>query len=191
MLFRGILLTVSAWFACLSAWAGEISGTVTYRERIALPADAVLEVSVVDIARQDAPANVFTSVRIENPGQVPVAFRIAYESATIDPRAVYAVRASIAVAGKLWFTTTETVPVKLDEAPGEETTPILERVSTSDGSARTSPGPRLIAGEVSRQQGRLFLDVGCEGIQTLLVPGGDDPAISAALEGDSGAILSL
>jgi uncharacterized lipoprotein YbaY/heat shock protein HslJ len=189
MLLRGIQLTFTAWFACLSAWAGEISGTVTYRERIALPADAVLEVSVVDIARQDAPANVFASVRIENPGQVPVAFRITYDPATIDPRAVYAVRASIAVAGKLWFTTTETVRVTLDETPGAETTLILRRVSTSEGSAGVLPGPQLIAGEVSRQQSRIVLDICSEGIKSPLAPGADDGAIATALDRDGGTIF--
>ena len=35
-----------------------VSGTVNYRERMALPPDAVVEVQLLDVSRQDAPATI-------------------------------------------------------------------------------------------------------------------------------------
>ena len=58
------LIVVLAVLACLPAVAAQtnqpsaatVTGTVTYRERIALPATAVVEVTVADVSRADAPA---------------------------------------------------------------------------------------------------------------------------------------
>ena len=84
---------------------GVVTGTVTYRERVALRPDAVVEVKLIDVLMADAPAVTIGEQIIENPGQVPVAFEIEYDPADIDPRLSYAVRAVIKEGGKLAFTT--------------------------------------------------------------------------------------
>jgi putative lipoprotein len=53
-----------------------INGTATYRERMALPPDAVFEVTLEDISRADATADVLGRARIENPGNPPFHFSI-------------------------------------------------------------------------------------------------------------------
>ena len=59
-------------FGCsLASAGGTVSGTATYRERMALPPDAVLEVKLQDVSLADAPAVELGSVRIENPGSPP------------------------------------------------------------------------------------------------------------------------
>jgi uncharacterized lipoprotein YbaY len=84
-----------------------VTGTVTYRERMALPANAVVQVSLQDISRADAPAVVLGEQTIETGGrQVPIPFAIPYDAATIDQRMTYAVRARITVDGQLMFTST-------------------------------------------------------------------------------------
>src|SRR5262245_785093 len=48
--------------------AAHVTGTVTYRERMELPADAVLEITLQDVSKADAAAEVVGSTRIRNPG---------------------------------------------------------------------------------------------------------------------------
>lgn len=84
-----------------------VTGTITYTEEIALPAEGVVvTVKVEDVSRADAPAVTIGQQVIENPGQVPIPFKIEYNPADIDERYVYALRARIEVDGKLWFINT-------------------------------------------------------------------------------------
>lgn len=82
----------------------KVTGTVTYRERIALPPTAVIKVQLVDVSRADAPA-VVIGERLVHPGgqQVPFPFEIAYDSAKIEANHSYAVQARIEVDGQLRF----------------------------------------------------------------------------------------
>ena len=81
-----------------------VTGTVTYLQRIALPPDAMITVQLVDVSRADVPALVLGEQIIRaGGGQVPFEFEIAYDSARIDPRMTYAVSARIEDSGKLLF----------------------------------------------------------------------------------------
>jgi len=82
---------------------GVVTGTATYRERIALPPGAVLEVELRDTSRADAPARVLGSTRIETTGQVPIPFALRFDPARIDPRGSYTVAARLSVDGQLRF----------------------------------------------------------------------------------------
>jgi len=89
-----------------------VRGTVTYRERSALPPQAVIEVTLEDISRADAPATVIARQRIvANGRQVPFAFNLPYDPAAISPAGRYVVRATITVDGVLRYTTTRLYPV--------------------------------------------------------------------------------
>jgi uncharacterized lipoprotein YbaY len=95
-------------FLCTAAspsWAGTLEGTAYYRERIALPPDAMFEAQLQDISRVDAPAVVLGRARLEPAGQPPFRFKISHDEAAVDPRGRYAVRATVTHAGKLVFTT--------------------------------------------------------------------------------------
>ena len=80
-----------------------VTGTVTYRERIALSPNAVVEVKLLDVSRADAPATIIGEQFIENPGQVPVAFQIEYNPAVIDDSLTYVVQARITESGEPAF----------------------------------------------------------------------------------------
>ena len=83
------------------AW---VHGTVTYRERIALTPDATLIVQLRDTSLMDVASELIAEQVTPNPGQVPISFAIAYESAAIDPRNTYSVQARITEAdGRLAF----------------------------------------------------------------------------------------
>jgi putative lipoprotein len=84
-----------------------LSGTVTYRERIALPPNARVEVRLEDVSQADAPADEIAAQTIAANGkQVPIPFELRYSPQAIDAGHRYAVRASITSAeGDLMFTT--------------------------------------------------------------------------------------
>ncbi|WP_230169367.1 YbaY family lipoprotein [Roseomonas sp. CECT 9278] len=82
---------------------GTITGTATYRERIALPPGAVLEVELRDTSRADAPAPRLAGTRVEATGQVPIRFTLRFDPARIDPRGSYTLVARLSVDGQLRF----------------------------------------------------------------------------------------
>jgi putative lipoprotein len=55
-----------------------ITGRVTYRERMALPAGSVVKVQLLDVSRADAPARLLAEKRIVTTGQqVPIPFTLS------------------------------------------------------------------------------------------------------------------
>ena len=98
-------LGVVAGAPALPAAAGTLSGTAIYLERIALPPDAVFEAVVQDVSRMDAPARAIGRYSQSPAGSPPFRFDIFYDESALDPRARYAVRASVTHQGRLLFTT--------------------------------------------------------------------------------------
>ena len=81
-----------------------VKGTVNYRERIALPPGARLEVELRDTSLQDVASVLIAKQTIMDPGQVPIAFEIEYNSDDINDRNTYSIQARIIWAdGRLGF----------------------------------------------------------------------------------------
>ena len=110
----GATLGLLVWLAACSATSAvpagggasvaKVTGTVTYRERIALPPTAVIKVQLVDVSRADAPAIVLGEQVTHAAGkQVPFAFEIPFDPARIEASHSYAVQARIEQDGKLRF----------------------------------------------------------------------------------------
>ena len=55
-----------------------VTGSVTYRERLALTDDASLIIELRDVSYADAAAPLIASKTVNNPGQVPIKFAIDY-----------------------------------------------------------------------------------------------------------------
>ena len=91
--------------------SGTVTGTVTYRERIALPPDAVVEVVLLDVSRMDVAATILAQQVIGPKQQVPIPFVLDYDPTAIDTRMSYAVRATIKRGDKLLFVTDRNYPV--------------------------------------------------------------------------------
>src|SRR5687767_10606730 len=73
-----------------------LNGTAAYRQRIALPPEARLEVTLSDVSRMDAPSLVIAETEIETAGrQAPIHFALDYDPARIVPGGSYAVAARI------------------------------------------------------------------------------------------------
>ena len=95
-----------------------LSGTITYTQRIALPRDARVVVSLVDLSRAGSSDAVVAERQFEAAGQVPIVFELPYDSARIVHGCTYGVRARILVDGALWFINEQPEPVLTRGNPG-------------------------------------------------------------------------
>lgn len=96
-----------------------ISGTINYRERIALTPSAVVTVELADVSQPDT--RVLGSQVITNPGQPPIPFTINYDPRAINSARTYVVRAQIRDQGRLMFMNSTAYPVITQNNPTEVT----------------------------------------------------------------------
>jgi putative lipoprotein len=90
----------------------KITGTVAYRERAALPADADINVVLQDVTQVDAPAQTISQITLPANGrQVPIPFELTYDPQKIVAGHRYSVRATIRAEGLLMYTTAQAYPV--------------------------------------------------------------------------------
>jgi len=128
-----------------------VRGNASYRERIALPPGAVLEVALEDVSLADAPSKVLGSVRVEDPGNPPFAFEIPYDPKAIDDRHSYAVRAAIRVGDKLMFTTDTAYPVLTRDAGNEVEVLMVRAARGRQASAPALEGTHWMLTELAGQ----------------------------------------
>lgn len=93
-----------------------LTGTVTYRQRIALTPQAEVHVELREVSLPDVPAVTIAKQVIATPGQVPIPFSLEYDPTKILPRRSYAVSARIVDRGQLLFVTDERFAVLADAA---------------------------------------------------------------------------
>lgn len=105
-----------------------VSGTVTYRERMALDPAAEVLVQLLDVSRMDAPSTVLAEQRIPAAGrQPPFTYELKVDAARIDPRMRYAVSARISRGGQLLFIN-DTQHTVLTQGAGNGADLVLVRV---------------------------------------------------------------
>ena len=99
-----------------------VSGTVSYRQRIALPPEAQLVLKLEDVSLADAPSVVIAEKTIETAGrQVPIPFVLTYDPDEIQPQNRYVVRAQIFYGDQLRWTSTTAYPVITQDSPTDVT----------------------------------------------------------------------
>ncbi len=98
-----LALVASLAPAGASAASGRVAGVVAWRERIALQPGFVVEVSLRDVSRQDAPAEELASATLRPKRQPPIPYVLRYDPARIDPAHDYTVFARVLVGGRLVF----------------------------------------------------------------------------------------
>lgn len=112
-------LAISACTTIKSTDSGveNVTGTVSYRERIALPDNARVTVTLADVSKVDAPAEVISSHAFLTEGQqIPFNYQLTFVRDEIQPNHTYAVSARIEADGKLLFITDTANRVITDEA---------------------------------------------------------------------------
>ena len=152
-----------------------VAGTVTYRQRIALPPMAILTVRLLDVSRADAAAVTVAEERIETAGQqVPFNFGFAYDRSRIQERNRYVIRAEITDGQRLLFTTDTSHPVITQGNP-RNVDIVLVQVGGGRGPGM---GSAVIRGTVSYLQ-RIALPANSEVTVRLVdsaAPGGEPVA---------------
>ncbi|MBJ7221802.1 MULTISPECIES: YbaY family lipoprotein [unclassified Brenneria] len=89
-----------------------VSGTVNIRQRIALPPNAVVTVTVSDATLADAPSKVITQRVTRTEGkQAPFQFVLPYNPADIQPNARILLSAAIAIDNRIVMVTENVLPV--------------------------------------------------------------------------------
>lgn len=97
----------------------KLTGTLMYRERIALPPGAEVQVKLVDVSKADAPAETVAEKSFKVEKQPPIEFELPYDASRIRAEGAYALEASIAHEGRVLFRTAERVPVLGKDAPAK------------------------------------------------------------------------
>ena len=91
-----------------------ITGTVTYRERMMIPAESVIRIQLQDVALQDVAALQISETSFSAGGAPPYAFELEYFPAQILPQGRYALRATITHEDRLIFTSDTHIPAFQD-----------------------------------------------------------------------------
>lgn len=136
LLFTWLLQGCGQWIKDGSA--SQISGEVTYRERMALPPGSRARVWLEDVSKADTAAVLLAEQSIESAMTVPIPFRLSYDPAVIEPRHRYALRAEIRAAdGRLLWVTTGFHGILGSNQPRQGLTLVLQ--SAARGAAEQAP----------------------------------------------------
>lgn len=132
-------------FARSTANQAQVTGTVTYHQRIALPADSVLRVQLLNTSRQDVPATVLAEQVGPAGGTAapPYPFSLDYDPVQIVANNTYAVRASIEVGGQVRYRSTHAYLVLTQGHPTTDVEVVVDPVG-SGGTPGTSAGPSTL-----------------------------------------------
>lgn len=85
-----------------------LRGEVTYRDRIALPAGAILRVQLIDTAATaKTPVRVEARAAISAGGQVPLIFTLNFDDRILEEGHTYALVVDISAGGTTWFRNAE------------------------------------------------------------------------------------
>ncbi|MFU0886498.1 YbaY family lipoprotein [Kluyvera sichuanensis] len=117
-----------------------VSGNVWIRQKVALPPDAVLTVTLSDASLADAPSKVLSQKVTRTEGkQAPFSFALPYNPADIQPNARILLSAAVTINDKLVFITDTVqevinhggtkadltlVPVQQTPVPVQDTSPV-------------------------------------------------------------------
>lgn len=109
----------------------QVTGTLTYLVRMALPPDAVVRVQIQDVSRADAPMILIgEQVFVTDGAQVPLPFAVSYPT-DLEPGRRYTVAARITDAdGRLLFISDTIIPVITDDNPTSDIEIVLVPVGS-------------------------------------------------------------
>jgi uncharacterized lipoprotein YbaY/heat shock protein HslJ len=161
----------------LAAPAATITGTATYRERMMLPPSAMLEVTLEDVSRADAPADIIALNQIQAVKGPPYSFALPYDPARINPAHRYNVRARITADGQLMFQS-DAGYVVLGAANVTHVDILLRRVSAATSEAST-PAPQLRGMYSYMADAGWFVDC-LSGVRLAVAQEGDNAALESA-----------
>jgi putative lipoprotein len=161
-----------------------LTGTVFYRERIALPPNSTAEVVLEDVSIADRPAVEIARATFKPKDQVPIPFELRYAPDRIEADHRYGVRAAILwPSGARMFVSSEHHSAFDGATPGDSIAILVQRVSETE----TADTPRRLLFECG---GDVFFAVRLAGEQAALSAPkflGNDSIVLQQTEAASGA----
>lgn len=112
---------------------------VSYLQRIAMPAGALVTTYVHDVSKADVPA-LLASQSISTNANVPIYFELKYDPDVIECNHIYSVGARIEHDGQLLFASTEIHIVNFDDGKPQPIELVLTQVGSNQGP-HDKPGP--------------------------------------------------
>lgn len=148
--FRGLALLLSLFVGAAiglpdASASDMLSGRVTLPDRVQTPANAVLEVALVDLSALDEDDHLLGSLRVDNPGPSPLRFSIPFDRKRIFSSHRYVVRAVLRVNSTVAYSGEDSLPAK-----GRFAAPVQFSLTATDAPAATpapKPAPSLIGPE--------------------------------------------
>ena len=138
-----------------------VSGTVTYRERLALTPDATLVVELRDVSYADGLAPLIARQTISGPGQVPIKFKVEYNREDISSRSRYSISAKIVESdGRLAFTNDTVYEVITHGNPDKVNMPLV----------LVRPPPDLVGGSNAGEDWQTWVEVPVPVVWANLIP---------------------
>ncbi len=138
-----------------SAEARLLPITATREDDAATPADAVLDVELLDVSRADAAAVRIASQRFRVE-RWPAALRLRYDDASIDPRMTYVVAARLVSGDSVILRTTSAYPVLTRNAP-DSATIVLTNAGRAEAAPPPGPGITGVSWAVTELGGRALV----------------------------------
>ncbi|MBT8146147.1 MAG: YbaY family lipoprotein [Gammaproteobacteria bacterium] len=146
-IFR-ILVLIVAYSSMTSAAVAELKSmevSISYRERIALPPDAQLDVQLIEVSRADVASGRIASQRFAMTS-VPMAITLNYDSQVVAEQARYAIVASIWSGDEQIFRTARRFSVLDGSVAGTETETVEVQLTMVTEDDQISGPPRSIRG---------------------------------------------
>ncbi|WMT92075.1 YbaY family lipoprotein [Pelagibacterium sp. H642] len=185
---RSKVLSIAAFSVLLMGGAAmaddmTITGDISYRERIALPDNAVATVSLIDVSLADAPAPTLAEDVIDPAGQVPIGFILNFDSADIVAGHSYAVSARIEVDGELWFINDTRIGVDPENHDAPVSVPLVNARGVSDTPVAEDATDEAVTDEAAQLPGTSWTLVALGGepipddVDATLIFGEDDGSV--------------
>ena len=115
-----------------------VRGSIVYREKVSLPADAEIVVQLLDMTRPDKPILNAEATFKSDGRQVPIPFSLAFDPAKVTGR-LHAVHASIRFGGRTQFVTG--ARVNIDPAAPPQSLVMTVVAGSTEALVADSPAP--------------------------------------------------
>jgi uncharacterized lipoprotein YbaY len=119
----------------------KVTGTVMYRERIAMQPRWIIRMQLLRVYENNATPKTIDKYTIYQPSNVPVPFELRYDPDDIDKTATYEVRAEISDLGKVLWKSTEKYKVITGGAPTSNVEVIVVKQPDIDAGERPADQP--------------------------------------------------
>lgn len=107
---------------------GAVSGTITYRQRVSLPANAIVVMQIAEVVPGRAGTIVAEQRFATSGAQVPFRFTVNFDPARLNQNTAYTIQGNITVDGRVAFTTTTPYRVITQGSPVSNINVVMTQV---------------------------------------------------------------